>query len=112
MNDSLIYTDSRPRAKATGHAFGFEGNLGLPVIVAVLASILFLNLLLNSDVQMPLSAKFMIALLPTALTAGYIIALRRGRPPRFDIDLLTSWVGGRAFQPARYQPIHPLLRKP
>jgi hypothetical protein len=27
MNETLIYTDSRPRAKSTGHAFGFEGNL-------------------------------------------------------------------------------------
>ncbi len=34
MNETLIYIDSRPRAKSTGHAFGFEGNLGMPVIIA------------------------------------------------------------------------------
>jgi hypothetical protein len=109
MNDSLIYTDSRPRAKATGHAFGFEGNLGMPVIVSTLVSIFFLNVLLNSDIRIALFAKFLIALFPTVLTGGYIVVLRSHRPPRFDVDLMASLVGGRAFQQAKYQPRHPLL---
>jgi hypothetical protein len=109
MSDSLIYTDSRPRAKATGHAFGFEGNLGMPVIVSALVSIFFLNVLLNSDTRVALFAKLVIALFPTLLTAGYIVVLRSHRPPRFDVDLLASWINGRAFQPAKYQPRHPLL---
>ena len=109
MNDSLIYTDSRPRAKATGHAFGFEGNLGMPVIVAALISVFFLNHLLGSDIRIALFVKFLIALLPTVLTAGYIVVLRSHRPPRFDVDLLASWIGGRAFQLAKYQPRHPFL---
>ena len=111
MNDSLIYTDSRPRAKATGHAFGFEGNLGMPVVVSTLVSIFFLNLLLNSDTRIALFAKFLVALLPTAITVGYIVVLRSHRPPRFDVDLVASLLGGRAFQQAKYQPRHPLLPK-
>jgi hypothetical protein len=107
MNDSLIYTDTRPRAKGTGHAFGFEGNLGMPVIAAALVSIFVLNILLNNDVHFALFLKFLVALLPTALTAGYIVVFRNRRPPRFDVDLLSSWVAGRAFQRAKYQPIHP-----
>jgi hypothetical protein len=109
MYDTLIYTDSRPRAKSTGHAFGFEGNLGMPVIISALISVFILNLLLNGDIRIPLIAKFLIALFPTLLTAGYIAVLRSHRPPRFDVDLLASWINGRAFQPARYQPRHPLL---
>jgi hypothetical protein len=109
MNDSLIYTDSRPRAKATGHAFGFEGNLGMPIIVSALVSIFFLNLLLNGEIRIALSVKFFLAFLPTILTAGYVAVLRSHRPPRYDADLLASWIGGRAFQAARYQPRHPLL---
>jgi hypothetical protein len=109
VNDSLIYTDSRPRAKATGHAFGFEGNLGMPVIVSALISVFFLNHLLGSDIRIALFAKFLIALLPTVLTAGYIVVLRSHRPPRFDLDLLASWICGRAFQQAKYQPLHPFL---
>jgi len=67
MNETLIYTDSRPRAKSTGHAFGFEGNLGMPVIISGMVSVFILTLLLNGDNRMPLFAKFLIALLPTVL---------------------------------------------
>jgi hypothetical protein len=34
MNETLIYTDTRPRARSTGRAFGFEGNLGMQVIIS------------------------------------------------------------------------------
>ena len=106
MNETLIYTDSRPRAKSTGHAFGFEGNLGMPVIISGMVSVFILTLLLNGDNRMPLFAKFLIALLPTVLTTAYVVVLRRRRPPRFDLDLFASWVNGRAFQPAPIQPRH------
>jgi hypothetical protein len=81
----------------------------MPVIVSALISVFILNLLLNGDIRIPLIAKFLIALFPTLLTAGYIVVLRSHRPPRFDVDLLASWINGRAFQPAKYQPRHPLL---
>ena len=58
MNETLIYTDSRPRAKSTGHAFGFEGNLGIPVIISGLLSVLVMTLLLNRENGMPLLAEF------------------------------------------------------
>jgi hypothetical protein len=110
MNENLIYTDSRPRAKGTGYAFGFEGNLGMPVIVSIMVSVLMVTLLLNSDNPWPLPVKLVASLAPTVLTSGYIILLRHKRPPRFDVDLLTSLVNGRSFQPARIQPRHPLHR--
>jgi hypothetical protein len=109
MNETLIYTDTRPRAKSTGHAFGFEGNLGMPVIISGMISVLLLTLLLNGDNRMPLFAKFLLALLPTVLTTAYIVLLRSRRPPRFDLDLFASWVNGRSFQPARIQPYHPFV---
>ena len=68
-----------------------------------------LTMLLNGDNGMPLLAKFLLALLPTALTIAYIMGLRSRRPPRFDLDLLASWVNGRSFQPARIQPRHPFI---
>ena len=58
---------------------------------------------------MPLFVKFLLALLPTTLTIVYIVALRSRKPPRFDLDLFTSWVSGRSFQPARLQPRHPFI---
>jgi hypothetical protein len=81
----------------------------MPVIVSTLVSIFVLNVLLNSDIRIALFAKFLIALLPTVLTAGYIVVLRSHRPPRFDADLMASLIGGRSFQQAKYQPRHPLL---
>jgi hypothetical protein len=109
MNETLIYTDTRPRARSTGHAFGFEGNLGMPVIISGMFSVLILTLLLNGENGMPLFVKFLVALLPTSLTLLYIATLRSRRPPRFDLDLLGSWVNGRSFQPATVQPRHPFI---
>ena len=107
MNDNLLYTDTRPRARSTGHAFGFEGNLGMPVIVSGMGSVLILTILLNGENGLPLFAKFLLALWPTILTLAYIIVFRSRRPPRFDLDLFASWVKGPSFQPARVQPRHP-----
>jgi hypothetical protein len=45
MNETLIYTDTRPRARSTGHAFGFEGNLGVPMIISGMLSIFLLTML-------------------------------------------------------------------
>jgi hypothetical protein len=109
MNESLIYTDTRPRARSTGHAFGFEGNLGMPVIISGMFSVFLLTMLLNGENALPLFAKLLLASLPTALTVTYIVALRSRKPPRFDVDLLASWLNGRSFQPASIQPRHPFI---
>ena len=109
MNETLIYTDTRPRARSTGHAFGFEGNLGMPVIISGMFSVFLLTLLLNGENGMPLFAKFLLASLPTSLTIVYIVVLRSRKPPRFDLDLFASWVNGPSFQPVRTQPQHPFI---
>jgi hypothetical protein len=109
MNETLIYTDTRPRARSTGHAFGFEGNLGMPVIGSGMFSVFLLTMLLNGETALPLFVKFLLASLPTALTITYIVALRSRKPPRFDVDLLASWVNGPSFQPAPIQPRHPFI---
>ena len=109
MNETLIYTDTRPRAKSTGHAFGFEGNLGMPVMISGMLSVFILTLLLNGENRMPLFAKFLLALLPTVITTAYVVVLRSRKPPRFDLDLFASWVKGRSLQPARIQPRHPFV---
>jgi hypothetical protein len=107
--ETLIYTDSRPRAKSTGHAFGFEGNLGMPVVVSALISVLLLTLLFGRTGPFPLPLKLVIALLPLLLTICYIAFLRSRKPPRYDRDLFISLVNGHDFQLARIQPRHPYL---
>lgn len=109
MDETLIYTDTRPRAKGTGHAFGFEGNLGLPVVISAMVSVLFLTVLFGGGSHLPLAARFAAGLTPVVLTTGYIVLLRSRRPPRYDVDLLRSLVNGPAFQPAGVQPLHPYL---
>src|ERR1700738_4231626 len=103
MSEALIYTDTRPRARSTGHAFGFEGNLGMPVIISAMISVFIVTMLLNGDNKMPLFLKFVVALLPTIATTAYILFLRNRKPPRYDLDLFASWVNGRTFQPTRIQ---------
>jgi hypothetical protein len=50
-----------------------------------------------------------VALMKALLTIAYIIGLRSRRRPRFDLDLLASWVNGRALQPAPIQPGHSFI---
>ena len=109
MDDKLVYTDTRPRATSTGHAFGFEGNLGLPVIISALISVLLMTLLFSGGSRVPLMGRFAVGLAPVVLTTAYVVILRSRKPPRYDVDLLRSWVLGPAFQPARVQPLHPYL---
>ena len=108
MEDGLIYTDSRPRAKSTGHAFGFEGNLGMGIIVAAMVSVFILTMLFHANNPLPIPVKFATASAPTLLVAAYILLFRHKRPPRYDLDLLTSLVNGRGFQIANRQPFHPI----
>jgi hypothetical protein len=109
MDDNLIYTDTRPRAKSTGYAFGFQGNLGLALIIAALVSVFILTALLNAENSLPLTVKLFLALSPTIGTGAYLILFRARRPPRFDLDLLITFVNGPHLQPARNQPVHPFL---
>jgi hypothetical protein len=109
MRETLIYTDTRPRARSTGHAFGFEGNLGMVVIVSGMLSVFLLTWLLNGENGQPLLVKFLLASLPTSLTVAYIIVLRTRKPPRYDLDLFASWVNGRSFRPTPIQPRHPFI---
>jgi hypothetical protein len=81
----------------------------MPVIISGMFSVFLLTMLLNGESALPLFAKFLLASLPTVLTVAYIAALRSRKPPRFDRDLLASWVNGRSFQPARIQPRHPFI---
>jgi hypothetical protein len=108
MEEGLIYTDSRPRAKSTGHAFGFEGNLGMVLIVAAMVSVFILTMLFHASNSLPIPAKFAVAALPTLLVGAYLMVFRHRRPPRYDLDLLTTLVNGRSFHPAKGQPLHPI----
>ena len=110
MEDSeLICTETRPRSKKTGYAFGFEGNYGMVAAASALASIMLLTVLMNQPLSWP--GRITMAIIPCAGTLLYLCVFKRGRPPRYDLDLLKSLPFGRGnyFRPARLQPIHPQL---
>jgi hypothetical protein len=79
------------------------------IIVATLVSVAFLTAFLNGVRQLPLAAQLLFGFSPTLVAFTYIILLKARKPPRYDLDLLASIVNGRAFAPAIFQPVHPLL---
>ena len=106
-DQDLVITETRARAKNTGHAFFFRGNLGLPFMISVMVSVILVTLLLRSGTA-PWPIRFGEGFLPAILTTAYLVICRVGKPPRWDIDWIRTLVLGRGFAPARLQPIHPL----
>jgi hypothetical protein len=78
------------------------------LIAAAMLSVFILTMLFHANNLLPVPAKFAVAALPTVLAGGYLLLFRHKRPPRYDIDLLTSFVNGPSFQPAKRQPLHPI----
>jgi hypothetical protein len=106
-DSELVVVETRSRARNTGHAFGFAGNLGLPFILAVLVSIMLLTLSMGWPV--PLHIKLLESFWPAVGTTLYLLVCRAGRPPNWDIDYVRSVALGRGFKASRLQPVHPLI---
>jgi hypothetical protein len=103
--EALTITETRSRAKNTGHAFFFRGNLGLPFMISVMVSVILVTVLLGSG---PVALKFAEGFMPAILTTLYLVICRVGKPPRWDIDWIRTFALGRGFMPARVQPLHPM----
>jgi hypothetical protein len=78
------------------------------LIVAAMVSVFILTMLVRADNPLPIPAKFVVAALPTLLVGAYLMVFRHRRPPRFDLDLLTTLVNGRSFHTSKHQPLHPI----
>jgi hypothetical protein len=105
--EALTITETRSRAKNTGHAFFFRGNLGLPFMISVMVSVILVTVLLGSG-SGPVVLKFAEGFMPAILTTLYLVICRVGKPPRWDIDWIRTFALGRGFMPARVQPLHPI----
>jgi hypothetical protein len=106
QESDLIVVETRSRARNTGHAFGFQGDLGLPFIVSVVASIILFTMLLNGPGSFEM--KIVPGFSPAAATTLYLLVCRVGRPPNWDIDWVRTLALGRGFKIASIQPVHPL----
>ena len=97
MSD-LRFTDTNAADDSAGRVFGLEGNLYLPVVLSAVGSvalIAFLGLFLRANWKLAGT----VGALPAALTFGWIVWLRHGKPPGYDRDRIEAWWGAGDFTP-------------
>lgn len=92
----LRYTDTNAADDASGQAFGLEGNLYIPVVVALVGAVGLFALATLLLRLKPFPAG-LAAGIPLAFVVGWVVFLRNGRPAGFDRDLVEQWLGGGHF---------------
>ncbi len=91
-----------------GIAFGLQGNLYLPVVVAGLVSIgVFTALLLNTAYPVPKA--FAVATIPFGATLLFVLLLINGKKPHYAADLFASLTTDGSFGRPFGQPKHPVM---
>lgn len=92
-----------------GVAFGLQGNLYLPVVVAAVVSVgLFTVLLVNTS--MPVPKAFAVASAPFAVTLLFVMLFLNGKRPHYAADLFASLTSDGGFSRPFVQPQHPVTR--
>lgn len=96
----LRHTDTNAADDSRGRAFGLDGDLYLPVVIAGLFS-LALGALLALWLHTGWLVAAAVAALPIGLTLFWAILLKHGRPPGYDRDWLDQKSGGGDFTRSR-----------
>lgn len=92
----LRQTETNSADDAAGRAFGLDGNLYLPVLLAVLtALVIFSGLGTLLHVSYPVAGSA--AAVPLAAVIGWVLLLKQGRPAGYDRDLIEHLLGGAHF---------------
>jgi hypothetical protein len=89
-------TDTNAADDSAGHAFGLEGDLYLPVVLSIVAAVglfAFLGLLLHVNYGLAGG----IAAVPLAVTLGWVLLLKQGRPAGYDRDKIEDLLHGGHF---------------
>ena len=94
----LRFTDTNAADDSAGRAFGLDGNLYLPVVIAGVGGI-GLFAVLGLLFHFPLALAGLTAALPAGLTLAWALFLKRGKPAGYDRDKLEDWLGGGDFGP-------------
>ena len=89
-------------------AFGLQGNLYFPVVIAAVISIgIFTMLLLKTAYPVPKA--FAVAALPFAATLLFVMLFINGKKPHYAADLFASMTTDGSFGRPFGQPKHPVI---
>ena len=92
----LRFTDTNAADDSAGRAFGLEGDLYLPVVIAVVAAV-GLFALSNLALHVSLGLAGGIAATPLAATLGWVVLLKHGKPAGYDRDKVEDVFSGGHF---------------
>lgn len=95
----LRLTETNSADDAAGRAFGLDGDLYLPVVMAGVGALGIFGLL-GIVFHVPWGVAGPVAAGPVILVLLWVLLLRRGRPRGWDRDKLEDLVGCGHFGPA------------
>ena len=92
-----------------GVAFGLQGNLYFPVVMAGVVSIaIFTALLVNTSFPVPKA--FAVAAIPFAATLLFVLLFINGKKPHYAADIFASLTTDGSFGRPFGQPKHPVTK--
>lgn len=92
----LRHIETNSADDSSGRAFGLEGNLYLPVLLAMMSGLVLFAILgvllgINYGVAAAITS------LPVAAVIAWVLLLKQGKPKGYDRDLIEQWLGGADF---------------
>jgi hypothetical protein len=92
----LRHIETNSADDSSGRAFGLEGNLYLPVLLALMSGLVLFAVLgvllgINYGVAATITG------LPVAAVIAWVLFLKQGKPKGYDRDLIEQWLGGTNF---------------
>ena len=92
----LRHTETNAADDSAGRAFGLDGNLYLPVLVAVVGA-LALFAVLGLLLRINLIVAGIMVTVPLAVVLGWVLLLKQGKPAGHDRDFVEYLLGGGNF---------------
>lgn len=108
MSENLRRTPTNSSTESEGMAFGLAGNLVIPIAISLMVSAALAAVVIGSGAAGAM--QWLIVLLPSIITAAYIVLLKNDKKPRFEQDFWELLLEGAAFHTRRRRSIrHPIV---
>ena len=92
----LRHIETNAADDSSGRAFGLDGNLYLPILIAVLGA-LALFAVLGVLFHVPYVLAAAVTGAPLAMVVAWVLLLKQGKPRGYDRDVIEQWLGGGNF---------------